>query len=65
MFRLPRALIVGLLLLCAGSGGFAFSLRLATTATTLTASWPGQAWIVALPVAVAGAVISVTAWRNR
>ena len=65
MFRVPRALFIGLLLLCVGSGGFAFSLRLAMMATPLTISWPGQAWIVALPVALAGAVISVTAWRNR
>jgi hypothetical protein len=65
MFRVPRALFVGLLLLCAGSGGFAFSLRVATMATPLTASWQGQAWIVAFPVALAGVVISVTAWRNR
>ena len=65
MFRVPRALFIGLLMLCVGSGGFAFSLRVATMATALTASWQGEAWIVALPVALAGAVISVTAWRNR
>ena len=65
MFRVPPSMFIGLLLLCVGSGGFALSLRLTTMASPLTASWQGHAWIVALPVALAGAVISVTAWRNR
>jgi len=65
MYRVPTSLVFGLLLLCGGASGFAFSLRVAATETPLTISWQGEAWVLAFPVAVAGAVISVTAWRNR
>jgi hypothetical protein len=65
MYRVPGSLFFGLLLLCTGTAGFAFSLRVAAAATPLTDSWLSEAWILALPVTLAGAVISVAAWRNR
>ena len=65
MSRVLRSLLFGLLLVSMGSAVFAYSLRVAVTVTPLTDTWLGEAWILAFPVAVAGAVISVVAWRNR
>ncbi len=65
MSRVPLSLFFGLLLVCTGSAVFAYSLRVAESVTPLTDTWLSEAWIMAFPVAVAGAVISVTAWRNR
>ena len=65
MHHAQRSLAFGLLLLCAGAVGFVWSWHVAAGTTPLTVDWHGgAAWTLAF-VAMAGAWISVTAWRNR